>query len=65
MCLIKIDVFNILTIVHILKHYNIFDVGLFMSRWETFGYCLVEGMKFKLPIISSQHIGNKDWIKKI
>lgn len=46
------------------NYYNIFDVGVFMSRWETFGYCLVEGMKFKLPIISSQHIGNKDWINK-
>ena len=35
-----------------------------MSRWETFGYSLVEAMKFRLPIISSKHIGNKDWIDK-
>ena len=25
---------------------------------------LVEAMKFRLPIISSKHIGNKDWIDK-
>jgi len=46
------------------NYYNIFDVGLFFSRWETFGYSLVEAMQFKLPIISSKHIGNKDWLDK-
>jgi glycosyltransferase involved in cell wall biosynthesis len=46
------------------NYYNIFDAGIFMSRWETFGYSLVEAMKFRLPIISSKHIGNKDWIDK-
>ena len=46
------------------NYYNIFDAGIFMSRWETFGYSLVEAMKFRLPIISSKHIGNKDWIEK-
>lgn len=46
------------------NYYNIFDAGLFVSRWETFGYSLIEAMKFKLPIISSKHIGNKDWIDK-
>jgi glycosyltransferase involved in cell wall biosynthesis len=46
------------------NYYNIFDAGLFMSRWETFGYCLIECMKFRLPIISSKHIGNKDWIDR-
>lgn len=45
------------------NYYNIFDIGIFMSRWETFGYTLVEAMKFKIPIISSVHIGNKDWLK--
>ena len=46
------------------NYYNIFDAGIFMSRWETFGFSLVEAMKFRLPIISSKHIGNKDWIHK-
>jgi glycosyltransferase involved in cell wall biosynthesis len=46
------------------NYYNIFDAGIFMSRWETFGYSLVEAMRFRLPIISSKHIGNKDWINK-
>jgi glycosyltransferase involved in cell wall biosynthesis len=46
------------------NYYNIFDAGIFMSRWETFGFSLIEGMKFKLPIISSKHIGNKDWIDR-
>ena len=46
------------------NYYNIFDAGIFMSRWETFGYSLIEAMKFRLPIISSKHIGNKDWINK-
>ena len=46
------------------NYYNVFDAGIFMSRWETFGYSLVEAMKFRLPIISSKHIGNKDWINK-
>ena len=46
------------------NYYNILDAGIFMSRWETFGYSLIEAMKFRLPIISSEHIGNKDWIDK-
>ena len=46
------------------NYYNLFDVGLLFSRWETFGYSLIEAMQFKLPIISSIHIGNKDWINK-
>jgi len=46
------------------NYFNLFDVGLFFSRWETFGYSLVEAMQFNLPIISSQHIGNKDWLNK-
>ncbi len=45
------------------NYYNIFDIAIFASRWETFGFSLIESMKFKLPIISSTHIGNKDWIK--
>ena len=44
--------------------YNIFDVALFASRWETFGFTLVEAMKFDLPILTSKHIGNKDWLNK-
>ena len=46
------------------NYYNLFDVGLFFSRWETFGYSLIEAMQYKLPIISSTHIGNKDWLNK-
>tara|TARA_B100000787_G_scaffold60697_1_gene44352 strand:- start:501 stop:1478 length:978 start_codon:yes stop_codon:yes gene_type:complete len=46
------------------NYYNLFDVAIFASRWETFGFTLVEAMQFRLPIISSVHIGNKDWIKK-
>ena len=46
------------------NYYNIFDAGIFTSRWETFGYSLIEAMKFKIPIISSKHMGNKDWINK-
>lgn len=46
------------------NYYNIFDAGIFMSRWETFGYSLIEAMKFRLPIVSSKHVGNKDWIDK-
>ncbi len=44
------------------NYYNLFDICLFASRWETFGYSLIEAMKFKKPTISSRHIGNKDWI---
>ena len=44
-------------------YYKIFDVAIFASRWETFGFSLIEAMKFNLPIISSTHIGNRDWIK--
>tara|TARA_B100001057_G_scaffold169036_1_gene169838 strand:+ start:467 stop:1462 length:996 start_codon:yes stop_codon:yes gene_type:complete len=46
------------------NYYNIFDICMFASRWESFGYSLIESMKFKKPIISSKHIGNKDWINK-
>ena len=46
------------------NYYNILDAGIFTSRWETFGYSLIEAMKFKIPIISSKHMGNKDWINK-
>jgi glycosyltransferase involved in cell wall biosynthesis len=46
------------------NYYNLFDVAIFASRWETFGFTLVEAMQFQLPIVSSIHIGNKDWIKK-
>ena len=58
---------NIILLGHIdnvSNYYNLFDVGVFASRWETFGFTLVEAMHFQLPIISSVHIGNKDWIKK-
>ena len=51
-------------VTNVSNYYNIFDAGIFMSRWETFGFSLIEGMKFKLPIISSKHIGNKDWIDR-
>ena len=46
------------------NYYNLFDVGLFFSRWETFGYSLIEAMHHKLPIISSIHVGNIDWLNR-
>ena len=46
------------------NYYSILDAGIFTSRWETFGYSLIEAMKFKIPIISSKHMGNKDWINR-
>ncbi|WP_415303794.1 glycosyltransferase [Candidatus Pelagibacter sp. Uisw_090] len=58
---------NIILLGHIdniANYYNLLDVAVFASRWETFGFALVEAMQFELPIISSVHIGNKDWIKK-
>ena len=58
---------NIILLGHIenvSNYYNLFDVAVFASRWETFGFTLIEAMQFRLPIISSIHIGNKDWIKK-
>ena len=58
---------NIILLGHInnvSNYYNLFDVAVFASRWETFGFTLVEAMQFKLPIVSSIHIGNQDWIKK-
>ena len=58
---------NIILLGHInnvSNYYNLFNVAVFASRWETFGFTLVEAMQFRLPIISSVHIGNKDWIKK-
>ena len=58
---------NIILLGHInnvSNYYNLFDVAVFASRWETFGFTLVEAMQFQSPIISSIHIGNKDWIKK-
>ena len=57
---------NIILLGHIdnvSNYYNLFDVAVFASRWETFGFTLVEAMQFRLPIISSVHVGNKDWIK--
>ena len=45
------------------NYYNMFDICIFMSRWETFGYTLIEAMNFKIPIISSVHVGNRDWLK--
>ena len=43
-------------------YYQIFDCFINASRWETFGFTLVEAMQFKLPIISTLHEGNKDWL---
>lgn len=46
------------------NYFNLFDFAIFASRWESFGYTLVEAMHFKLPIITSIHNGNKDWVNK-
>ena len=58
---------NILLLGHVdnvSNYYNIFDLGIFASRWESFGYTLIEAMKFNLPLISAKHVGNLDWINK-
>ena len=43
---------------------NLFNYAIFASRWESFGYTLIEAMNFKLPIITSIHNCNKDWVRK-
>jgi len=44
--------------------YQIFDAAVFVSRWESFGITLLEAMQHRLPIISTVHEGNKDWVNK-
>ena len=46
------------------NYFNLFNFAIFASRWESFGYTLVDAMNFKLPIITSIHNGNKDWLNK-
>ena len=46
------------------NYYKIFDCFIMASRWETFGMTLVEAMEMELPIITSIHQGNLDWIKE-
>ncbi len=56
---------NIITLGHkdnIQDYYKLFDCYISASRWETFGIAMVEAMTFSLPIITSVHEGNKDWI---
>lgn len=45
-------------------YYNKFDTFVITSVWESFGITLLEAMKNQLPIITTIHEGNKDWIKK-
>ena len=45
-------------------YYEIFDCYISASRWETFGIALIEAMEFCLPIITTVHEGNKEWIDK-
>tara|TARA_E500000178_G_scaffold183480_1_gene181920 strand:- start:69 stop:737 length:669 start_codon:yes stop_codon:yes gene_type:complete len=45
------------------QFYKLFDCFIMSSRWETFGMTLLEAMQNKLPIITTIHEGNKDWIK--
>lgn len=44
--------------------YNFFDAYISASRWETFGISLVEAMSFNLPIITTVHEGNQEWISR-
>ena len=56
---------NILILDHqdnIQDYYKLFDCYVSASRWETFGIALIEAMHFSLPIITTVHEGNKDWI---
>ena len=56
---------NILLLDHqdnIADYFNIFDCYISASRWETFGISLIEAMSFDLPIITSVHEGNEEWI---
>ncbi len=39
-----------------------FDCYISASRWETFGIALIEAMSNNLPVITSIHEGNKEWI---
>ena len=45
------------------QFYKLFDCFIMSSRWETFGMTLIEAMQNKLPIITTIHEGNQDWIK--
>ena len=45
------------------QFYKFFDCFIMSSRWETFGMTLIEAMQNKLPIITTVHEGNQDWIK--
>lgn len=45
------------------QFYKLFDCFIMSSRWETFGMTLIEAMQNKLPIITTVHEGNQDWIK--
>ncbi|MDA9723513.1 glycosyltransferase family 4 protein, partial [Candidatus Pelagibacter sp.] len=47
---------------NIADYFNIFDCYISASRWETFGISLIEAMSFDLPIITSVHEGNEEWI---
>ena len=56
---------NIILLDHkddIANYYNAFDCYVSASRWETFGISLIEAMSFNLPIITSIHEGNQEWI---
>ena len=56
---------NIILLDHqdnVADYLSIFDCYISASRWETFGIALVEAMSFNLPIITSVHEGNKEWI---
>jgi glycosyltransferase involved in cell wall biosynthesis len=45
------------------NYYEAFDCFVMASIWETFGITLIEAMTFDLPIITTIHEGNEEWIK--
>ena len=47
---------------NISDYYKIFNCYISASRWETFGISLIEAMKFNLPVITTVHEGNSEWI---
>ena len=56
---------NIIMLGHqdnVADYFKFFDCYISASRWETFGISLIEAMNFQLPILTTIHEGNSEWI---